>query len=177
MTSTRNSENRSVLCIWQRLNSKFCESSEYESYLKNSRVDFLIKTPGKGRNALMLYNIWHGFFGLFQVTQCTLASCHILICKQEDDSTIRAVGFNKCVTGRISRDENHAVRFRQRAENRSRAWDTHPIRGVSDELARGGASVGIPWLLEEDNLKKSFLWVYVSPSISQLTTNCGPFRE
>ena len=50
---------------------------------------------------------------------------------------IRALRSNRCVTGRRSRDENHAVRFRQSAENRSRARDTQPTRGVSGELARG----------------------------------------
>ena len=37
-------------------------------------------------------------FGSFQVTPCALASCHILMSKQEDDSTIRAVGYYRCVT-------------------------------------------------------------------------------
>ena len=64
-----------------------------------------------------------------------LASCHILISKQ--DSTIRLLRSNRSVTGKRSRDENHAVRLRQSAENLSRARDTQPTRGVSDELARG----------------------------------------
>ena len=34
-------------------------------------------------------------------------------------------------------DKNHAVRSGRSAENRSRAWNTQPIRGVSDELAKG----------------------------------------
>ena len=76
-------------------------------------------------------------FGSFLVTLCALASWHILISKQDDDSAIRAVGHNRCVTGMRPRNENNAVRFRQPAENRSRARDTQPIRGVSDELARG----------------------------------------
>ena len=70
-------------------------------------------------------------FGSFQVTPCALASCHVVISKQEDDSIISAVGYNRCVTGRRPRDENHAVRFRPRAENHSQA-----IRGVSDKFAR-----------------------------------------
>ena len=73
-------------------------------------------------------------FGSFQVTSCALTSCHVVINKQ--DSTIRALRSNRCVTGRRSRDENHAVRFRQSAENRSRVGDTQLIRGVSDGLAR-----------------------------------------
>ena len=50
---------------------------------------------------------------------------------------IGAVEYNKCVTGKRPCDENHVVRFRQSAENRSRAWNTQPIRGIPDELARG----------------------------------------
>ena len=50
---------------------------------------------------------------------------------------IRVLRSNRCVTGRRSHDEYHAVRFRQSAENRSRARDTQPTTGVSDELARG----------------------------------------
>ena len=72
-------------------------------------------------------------FGSFLVTPCTLTSCHVVISKQ--DSTIRAVGYNRCVIGRRPRDENHAVRFRQSAENRSRVRDTQPTRGISDKLA------------------------------------------
>ena len=64
-----------------------------------------------------------------------LASCHILISKQ--DSTIRALRLNRCVTGRRSHDENHVARFRQSAENCSWARDTQPTRGISDKLARG----------------------------------------
>ena len=103
------------------------------------------------------------------MTPCTLASCHILISKQEDDSTIRVLGYNRCVTGKRSRDENYAVRFRQSAENRSRARDTQPTRGVSDELARGCKR----WHLQAPRRrywKKSSLWVYVSPPILSHTT-------
>ena len=67
-------------------------------------------------------------FGSFLVTLCALTSCHIVISKQ--DSTIRALGYNRCVTRRTPRDENQAVRFRQSAENRSRAKDMQPTRGV-----------------------------------------------
>ena len=73
-------------------------------------------------------------FGSFLLTPCALVICHILIRIQ--DSMIRAVISNWCVTGRRSRDENHAVRFRQSGENRSRARETQPIRGLSDELVR-----------------------------------------
>ena len=58
--------------------------------------------------------------GSFQVTLCALTSCHVVISKQ--GSTIRAVEYNRCVTGR-SRDENHAVRFGQNTEI------SRPVRG------------------------------------------------
>ena len=74
-------------------------------------------------------------FSSFLVTPCSLKSYHVVISKQY--SAIRAVGYDRCVTGRRSRDENHATRFRQSAKNRSRMRDTQPIRGVSDELAMG----------------------------------------
>ena len=51
-------------------------------------------------------------FGSFLQTLCALASCHVVISKQ--GSTIRAPGYNRCVTGRKPRDENLAVRFGQR---------------------------------------------------------------
>ena len=58
-------------------------------------------------------------FGSFLVTPYALTSCHVVISKQ--DSTIRAVRYNRCVTRRRPRNESHVVRFRQGAENRSRA--------------------------------------------------------
>ena len=74
-----------------------------------------------------------------------LTSCHILISKQH--STIRALGSNRYVTGRRSRDENPAVTFRQSAKNRSRARDTQPN-------LQGGASVGTPgsWKIWEEEV-------------------------
>ena len=105
-------------------------------------------------------------FGLFQVTPCALTSCHVVISKQ--GRTIRTVGYNRCITGRRSRDEIHAVRFGQRAENRSLARDTQPIRGV---LASEGVQALAPPRSSKKvwDKKKSPLWVYVS----QLTTE-GP---
>ena len=47
-------------------------------------------------------------FGSFLVNPCALTSCHVVIRKQ--DSTIRALGYNRYVT-RSTRDKNHAVRF------------------------------------------------------------------
>ena len=58
-------------------------------------------------------------FGSFLVTPCALTSCHAVKCKQGYDSTIRAVGYNRSVTGRRPRDENCAFRFRERRESQS----------------------------------------------------------
>ena len=48
-------------------------------------------------------------FGSFPVTPYALTSCPVVISKQ--DSTIRALGSNRCVTRRRPRDKNHAVRL------------------------------------------------------------------
>ena len=76
-------------------------------------------------------------FGSFLVTSCALLSCHILISKQEDDSTSGHSG----LTG-VEPEGDHVMRTTRSdldsAENCSRAWDTQPIRGVSDELVRYG---------------------------------------
>ena len=105
------------------------------------------------------------------MTPCALTSRHVVISKQV--SAIRALGYNMCVIGRRPRDENHAVRFRQGAENRSRARDTQPIWGVSDEHA----SVGTPWFLEED-IGRSPLSDYMSlhPSLTH-HRNINPFEN
>ena len=72
--------------------------------------------------------------GSFLETPCAWQAVIILISKQ--DRMIRVRRSKRCVTGRRSRDENHMMRFRESAENLSRARDMHPIRSVSDELAR-----------------------------------------
>ena len=64
-------------------------------------------------------------FGSFLVTPCALTSCYVI---SKQDSMIKALGYNRGVTGRRPRDENRAVRFRGSAENRSRTRDTQPIR-------------------------------------------------
>ena len=104
-------------------------------------------------------------FGSFLVTPCALVSCHVVI--SEQGSTIGALGYNRCVTGRRQRDESHAVKFRQSAENCSRARDTPSIRSSLTSL-QGGASVGTPWLLEEDMGRRSPLSEYMSlyPSLT-----------
>ena len=103
-----------------------------------------------------------------------LASCPILTSKQ--DSTIRALRSNRCVTGRRSRDGNHAVRSRLSAENHSRARDTQPTRGVSGELAKG-CKRWHPLAPRRRYGKKSSLGVYVSPLISQTPQKHKPFLE
>ena len=112
-------------------------------------------------------------FGSFLVTPCVLTSGHVVISKQ--GSTIRAVGYNWCITGRRQRDENHTVKFRQSAENRSRARNTQPIRVVSACKVVQALALLAPG--RRYRKKKSSLWLYVSPSISRQTTNCGPFSR
>ena len=114
-------------------------------------------------------------FGSFLVIPCALTSCHVVINKQ--GSTIRAPVYNRCVTGRRPRDEKHAVRFRDSAENNSRARDTQLIRGVSDELASGCKRWHTLAPGRRYGKKKSSLWVYVSPPISHTPQNHQPFRE
>ena len=115
-------------------------------------------------------------FGSFLVTPCALTSCHVVISKQGYDCSNRILGYNRCVTGRIPRDENHAVRFRQSGENRSWARDAQLIRGVSDELA-SGCKCWHPWLLEEDT-GRSPLSEYMSlhPSLTH-HRNINPFQN
>ena len=111
-------------------------------------------------------------FGSFLVTLCALTSCHVVISKQ--GMKVRQDG--GCVTRRRPHD-NHAVRFRQKAENRSRARNTQPVRGFKpfDDTACTGVQALAPPGSRKKILdkKKSPLWVYISPSISQLISNGG----
>ena len=89
---------------------------------------------------------------------------HVVVSKQ--DRTTRAVGYNKCITGRRPRDENHAVRFRQSAKNRVERERRSRSEAYMTSL-QGGASVGTPWLLEEDMGRRSplsdiYLSIYLS---------------
>ena len=102
------------------------------------------------------------------VTPCALTSCHVVISKQ--NRTIRALRSSRCVTGRRPRDENHAVRFRQSAENRCRARDTQPIRDVSDVLSRGVQALAPPGSWKKIWEEEVLSLIYVSPSSSQTTT-------
>ena len=72
-----------------------------------------------------------------------------------------------CVTGRGSREENHAVSFRQSAENCSPAWNTQPIRSSLMSL-QGGASVGTPW--PQKKIWKEVPSLSICPSIHLLHT-------
>ena len=111
-------------------------------------------------------------FGLFRVTPCALTSCHIMISKQ--GRMIGAFRYNRCITGRRPRDENHPVRFRQSAENRSRAKDLQPIRSSLMSL-QGGASVGTPCPLEEDMERRSPFSGYMSLHPSYTPQKYQPF--
>ena len=113
-------------------------------------------------------------FGSFLVTPCALTSCHVVISKQ--DSMIRALRYNRCVTGRRPCDENHVVRFGQSAENHSRVWETQSIR-LSLTSLQGGASIVNPWLLEED-MERSPPSEYMAlhPSITH-HRNINPFEN
>ena len=77
---------------------------------------------------------------------------------------IRALGYNRCVTGRRPRDENHVVSFKRSAENYSRTWDTQPIRSSLTSL-QGDASIGTRWLPEEDS-RRNPLSEYMSLYLS-----------
>ena len=103
------------------------------------------------------------------MTPCALASCLILISKQ--DTWIRALRSNRCVTGRRSHDENHTVRFRQSAENRSQARDTQPTSGVSDELARGCKRWHLLAPGRRYRKKKSSLCTHLSHTSEKSTTS------
>ena len=115
-------------------------------------------------------------FRLFLVTPLFVPSdisCHVVISKQ--GSTIRALGYNRCVTRRRPHDEKHAVRFRESRESQSSIG--HAVdQVISDEVARG-CKHWHPLVPGRRYGKKSSLRIYVSPSISQLITNCGPFSR
>ena len=121
-------------------------------------------------------------FGSFLVTPWALTSCHVVINKQGDDS---ASGQSD-QTG-VKPEGDHVITKRsdldreQRIE--SRAGDRQPIRGVldvSDDTAYKGVQALAPpgsrkkiW-----DKKKSPIWVYVSPSISQTNNKqWSPFEN
>ena len=101
----------------------------------------------------MLYNIWHGFL-VHSWWPCVLWQAVTLWLV--NSSVIRALRYNRSVTEMRWHDENHAMRFRQKAENRSRM------------SSQGGASIGTPLLLEEDMGRRSPLAEYMSlhPSLT-----------
>ena len=101
-------------------------------------------------------------FGSFLVTACALTSCHVVISQQGYDCTIRALGYNRCVTGRIPRDENHEVWFRQWSEGHA-ADQRSSLTSLP-----GGASIGTPWLPEEDMVRRP-LSTHLSRNTETLT--------
>ena len=114
-------------------------------------------------------------FGLFLVTPCALTSCHIVISKQ--GSSIRALGYNRCVIGRRPHDQNHTVRFRQRqrtaVEHETHSWS----EVISDKLERG-CKRWHPLTSGRRYGKKSSLWVYMflHPSLTH-HRNINPFEN
>ena len=110
-------------------------------------------------------------FGSFLVTPYVLASCHILISKQADDSTTRALGYDRCVTGKRPRDENHVVRFVQRivGERGTFSWLEASLTSL-----QVGARFGTPWLLEEDMGRSPLSEICLS---IYLSTHNGPLED
>ena len=84
--------------------------------------------------------------------------------------------YNRCVTGRRTRDENHVVRFRESAENRSRAWNTQPIRSSLMSL-QGVQALAPLGPGRRYGKKKSSLRVYVSQAISHTQTETSTFSR
>ena len=120
-------------------------------------------------------------FDSFLVTPCALISCQVVISKQGDES-VMTVRSNRCVTGRRPR-ENHAVRFRQFAENRvepgTRSRSKASWTSLTTQLAKWVQASAPPGSLKKiGDKKKSPIWVYVSPSISQTNNKVGaPFEN
>ena len=133
----------------------------------------------------MLYNdCWHGFWirswwprVLWQAVTLWLVNSGMAV-------HWGRLGEQVCNQKEITWYENHTVRFRQSPVRiRSQARDMQLIRGISDvsddmackgvqELAPTGSRKKI-WVK-----KKSSLWVYVPPSISQTyNKRCAPFEN
>ena len=96
-------------------------------------------------------------FGSFLVTLCALASCHILISKQ--GSTIRALVYNRWVTGRRPCDENHAVIFGQCRESQS------SVGHAADQRRLWRACKRVQGLAPPGSQKKIWEEEVLSPSI------------
>ena len=111
-------------------------------------------------------------FGSFLVSPCAWHAVTFWLVNRTTRSR-----HSGCVTGRRSRDENRAVRFRQSAEN-SRVRDTQPTRAVSDELARGCNYSHPQAPGRRYRKKKTSLWVYMSlhPYLTH-HRNINPFEN
>ena len=132
----------------------------------------------------MLYNdYWHGFWvrswwprGLWQAVTLWLVNRGLAVRRGRPVEQV-------CNQKETTWYENPAFRFRQSDKSEeSRTRDTQPIRGVSvvseDTFCKGGGSIGTPGSRKKIwGKKKSPLWVYVSPSISQTSTNCVPLSR
>ena len=116
-------------------------------------------------------------FGSFLVTRVLWQAVRLWL-ENRAMTEVGVVKFNRCVTGGRPRD-NHGVRFRQSAENqvssKGHAADQR-VKVVFDDTVCKGVQALAPAGSRKKiwNRKSSPLWVYVSPPISQLRTNCGP---
>ena len=111
-------------------------------------------------------------FGSFLVTPCALASCPILIGKQQRDQGTRVQQvFNRKETTWTSRSDFDRMQ-RIVVERGTRSWPEASLTGLE-----GGASVSTPWLLGEDMGRRNPLSEYMSPPISHTPQKHQPFRE
>ena len=118
------------------------------------------------------------------MTPCALTSCHVVISKQWEAVCRGRPVEQVCNRKGTTWYEYNAVRFRQSGQSESRVepW----IRSRSEAFGRlwryrlqVGASVSTHWIQKEDmGKKKSPLWVYVSPYLSQTNNKlCAPFEN
>ena len=147
---------------------------DQESVHRSSLLSHSISPPPK-----MLYNIWHGF-SVSSLWPRELWQAVTLWLVNRAMTVVGVVRSNRCVTRRRPRD-NHAVRFRQRAENREssqgHAADQRVRSSLTIRLARGCKSC-FPWLPEEYGTRRSPLSEYMSLHLSlKLTTNSEPLFQ
>ena len=136
----------------------------------------LLSTPFEFSRLSLHSIIWWlltWILGSYVVILCVLTSCHIVISKQGDgsDGVVRS---SRCVTGRRPRDMRITwldldSQSSQNRKSRKRYVADQKRYVVSDDIACKGiqalAAPGYRKKIREK--KKSPLWVYVSPSISQ----------
>ena len=114
-------------------------------------------------------------FGSFLVTPCVLTSCHAVRSYQRYDSTSGHLG----TTG-VQPEGDHVMRSTRSVLDRGRESELS-VGHATDQRClslQGGCKRSHPQAPGRRYGKnKSSLWVYVSLSISQLTTNSGPFSR